>query len=279
MLSDPWPSSSRRPTDLSIIATNTLIGCMSVCWRSLARLCLSPHCPTNRWQVSHDNHTCTPWKTCTAWNTCTPWNTCTLWNTFTPWNTCTPWNTYTPSMTYKYDYWKVWYHQAQVWPLTCMCLSFTCAFRPVWGGLHQDEDGAAAGLDDSDVSSPCCLTERSLPALPHLQRREGRLNPAPCRCFSQSAVGRFGSFVLIGWSSVLIFQDWKAGKRKAEKDETVGPMIFSLLEPEAAELDTAEVYVTNCLSLKYQEISGPPSSDCSAARIQIRLQKNVGPIK
>uniref|UniRef100_A0A671YYM4 Sorting nexin 9a n=1 Tax=Sparus aurata TaxID=8175 RepID=A0A671YYM4_SPAAU len=36
-------------------------------------------------------------------------------------------------------------------------------------------------------------------------------------------------------------KDWKAGKRKAEKDETVGPMIFSLLEPEAAELDTAEV--------------------------------------
>ncbi|XP_073318786.1 sorting nexin-9-like isoform X1 [Pagrus major] len=36
-------------------------------------------------------------------------------------------------------------------------------------------------------------------------------------------------------------KDWKAGKRKAEKDETVGPMIFSLLEPEAAELDAAEV--------------------------------------
>lgn len=39
----------------------------------------------------------------------------------------------------------------------------------------------------------------------------------------------------------MIFQDWKAGKRKAEKDETVGPMIFSLIEPEAPELDAAEV--------------------------------------
>ncbi|XP_038578172.1 sorting nexin-9-like [Micropterus salmoides] len=36
-------------------------------------------------------------------------------------------------------------------------------------------------------------------------------------------------------------KDWKAGKRKAEKDETVGPMIFSLIEPEAPELDAAEV--------------------------------------
>ena len=52
-------------------------------------------------------------------------------------------------------------------------------------------------------------------------------------------------------------------------------MIFSLLEPDAAELDTAEVYVTSCLSLKYQEFSGPPSSDCSAARLQIRLQKRA----
>ncbi|XP_044043501.1 sorting nexin-9-like [Siniperca chuatsi] len=36
-------------------------------------------------------------------------------------------------------------------------------------------------------------------------------------------------------------KEWKAGKRKAEKDETVGPMIFSLIEPQAAELDAAEV--------------------------------------
>ncbi|KAM6893270.1 sorting nexin-9-like isoform 1-T1 [Lycodopsis pacificus] len=36
-------------------------------------------------------------------------------------------------------------------------------------------------------------------------------------------------------------KEWKSGKRKAEKDETVGPMMFSLIEPEAAELDAAEV--------------------------------------
>ncbi|XP_041638015.1 sorting nexin-9-like isoform X2 [Cheilinus undulatus] len=36
-------------------------------------------------------------------------------------------------------------------------------------------------------------------------------------------------------------KEWKAGKRKAEKDEMVGPLIFSLVEPEAPELDAAEV--------------------------------------
>ncbi|XP_051797698.1 sorting nexin-9-like [Acanthochromis polyacanthus] len=36
-------------------------------------------------------------------------------------------------------------------------------------------------------------------------------------------------------------KEWKSGKRKAEKDETVGPMMFSLVEPEAAELDAAQV--------------------------------------
>uniref|UniRef100_A0A3Q4HDW4 Sorting nexin 9 n=1 Tax=Neolamprologus brichardi TaxID=32507 RepID=A0A3Q4HDW4_NEOBR len=35
-------------------------------------------------------------------------------------------------------------------------------------------------------------------------------------------------------------KEWKAGKRKAEKDETVGPMMFSLVEPEAAELDVVQ---------------------------------------
>lgn len=39
----------------------------------------------------------------------------------------------------------------------------------------------------------------------------------------------------------MLFQEWKAGKRKAEKDETVGPMMFSLVEPEAAELDVVQV--------------------------------------
>ncbi|XP_033846635.1 sorting nexin-9b isoform X4 [Periophthalmus magnuspinnatus] len=36
-------------------------------------------------------------------------------------------------------------------------------------------------------------------------------------------------------------KDWKMGKRKAEKDETVGVMIFSTIEPEAPDLDTLEV--------------------------------------
>ncbi|XP_054479506.1 sorting nexin-9-like [Anoplopoma fimbria] len=36
-------------------------------------------------------------------------------------------------------------------------------------------------------------------------------------------------------------KDWKSGKRKAERDETVGPMMFSLIQPEAAELDANEV--------------------------------------
>ncbi|XP_069371320.1 sorting nexin-9b isoform X1 [Paralichthys olivaceus] len=36
-------------------------------------------------------------------------------------------------------------------------------------------------------------------------------------------------------------KEWKTGKRKAEKDETVGVMIFSTIEPEAADLDPVEV--------------------------------------
>uniref|UniRef100_A0A669EDU5 Sorting nexin n=1 Tax=Oreochromis niloticus TaxID=8128 RepID=A0A669EDU5_ORENI len=36
-------------------------------------------------------------------------------------------------------------------------------------------------------------------------------------------------------------KDWKMGKRKAEKDETVGVMIFSTMEPEAPDLDLIEV--------------------------------------
>ncbi|KAM4695366.1 sorting nexin-9 isoform 2-T2 [Discoglossus pictus] len=42
----------------------------------------------------------------------------------------------------------------------------------------------------------------------------------------------------------LTFKDekeWKTGKRKAEKDETVGSMIFSTVEPEAPDLDMIEV--------------------------------------
>ncbi|XP_068609628.1 sorting nexin-9b [Brachionichthys hirsutus] len=36
-------------------------------------------------------------------------------------------------------------------------------------------------------------------------------------------------------------KDWKTGKRKAEKDEVVGVMIFSTIEPEAQDLDALEV--------------------------------------
>ncbi|XP_012692184.1 sorting nexin-9a [Clupea harengus] len=36
-------------------------------------------------------------------------------------------------------------------------------------------------------------------------------------------------------------RDWKVGKRKAEKDETMGVMIFSTIEPEAPDLDPIEI--------------------------------------
>ncbi|XP_072217916.1 sorting nexin-9b isoform X1 [Leuresthes tenuis] len=36
-------------------------------------------------------------------------------------------------------------------------------------------------------------------------------------------------------------KDWKMGKRKAEKDEAVGVMIFSTIEPEASDLEPSEV--------------------------------------
>ncbi|XP_069577290.1 sorting nexin-9-like isoform X2 [Brachyistius frenatus] len=36
-------------------------------------------------------------------------------------------------------------------------------------------------------------------------------------------------------------KEWKVGKRTSERDEAVGPMMFSLIEPEAAELDVVQV--------------------------------------
>ncbi|XP_027310210.2 sorting nexin-9 isoform X2 [Anas acuta] len=36
-------------------------------------------------------------------------------------------------------------------------------------------------------------------------------------------------------------KEWKTGKRKAEKDETVGVMIFSTMEPDAPDLDMVEI--------------------------------------
>lgn len=48
-----------------------------------------------------------------------------------------------------------------------------------------------------------------------------------------------------GQTSVLFFisflKEWKTGKRKAEKDETVGVLIFSTMEPEAPDLDMVEM--------------------------------------
>uniref|UniRef100_A0A7N8WTC3 Sorting nexin-9-like n=1 Tax=Mastacembelus armatus TaxID=205130 RepID=A0A7N8WTC3_9TELE len=48
-------------------------------------------------------------------------------------------------------------------------------------------------------------------------------------------------------------KEWKAGKRKAEKDETVGPMIFSLIDPEAAELDATDVLL--CVERRCEQYS------------------------
>lgn len=39
----------------------------------------------------------------------------------------------------------------------------------------------------------------------------------------------------------FLVKEWKTGKRKAEKDETVGVMIFSTMEPEAPDLDMVEM--------------------------------------
>lgn len=36
-------------------------------------------------------------------------------------------------------------------------------------------------------------------------------------------------------------KEWKTGKRKAEKDELVGVMIFSTMEPEAPDLELIEM--------------------------------------
>lgn len=45
-----------------------------------------------------------------------------------------------------------------------------------------------------------------------------------------------------GRCNALVFlQEWKTGKRKAEKDELVGVMIFSTMEPEAPDLDLTEM--------------------------------------
>lgn len=45
----------------------------------------------------------------------------------------------------------------------------------------------------------------------------------------------------VSLSFLFFFKEWKTGKRKAEKDETVGVMIFSTMEPEAPDLDMVEM--------------------------------------
>ncbi|AWO95481.1 putative sorting nexin-9-like isoform 2 [Scophthalmus maximus] len=72
-----------------------------------------------------------------------------------------------------------------------------------------------------------------------IRRRMERLQAWMSRMCRHPVVSQSDVFQLF-----LTYRDereWKAGKRKAEKDETVGPMIFSLIEPEAAELDPTEV--------------------------------------
>lgn len=52
-------------------------------------------------------------------------------------------------------------------------------------------------------------------------------------------------FVLSTWTwQRSHLQEWKTGKRKAEKDELAGVMIFSTMEPEAPDLDLVEMWET-----------------------------------
>lgn len=149
---------------------------MSACSGSSAQLCPSLHCPTNRSQVRISKTTKLVW----------------LFNTLTK----TAETKSDRTKTSDGDYIRM--------KMSCVCV-FTCAFRSLWGWLHQDEDGAAAVLDVSDVSSPCRVTEWGFSTLPHLQRWEGRPNTTPFVFLSQSSLRRLGCFVLIGWSSVLMF--------------------------------------------------------------------------
>lgn len=48
-------------------------------------------------------------------------------------------------------------------------------------------------------------------------------------------------FLLFFFIFLSSLKEWKTGKRKAEKDETVGVMIFSTMEPEAPDLDMVEM--------------------------------------
>jgi len=62
-----------------------------------------------------------------------------------------------------------------------------------------------------------------------------------CYCLSLVIVRGLGLIYCLTEAIDLLVQDWKMGKRKAEKDEAVGVMIFSTIEPEASDLEPSEV--------------------------------------
>lgn len=67
-----------------------------------------------------------------------------------------------------------------------------------------------------------------------------------CGGFPSDGVGQSSCLCLIVIYLFILLrtvsaQDWKTGKRKAEKDETVGVMIFTTIEPEGPDLDLSEV--------------------------------------
>uniref|UniRef100_A0A8C7DU77 Sorting nexin 9a n=1 Tax=Oncorhynchus kisutch TaxID=8019 RepID=A0A8C7DU77_ONCKI len=72
-----------------------------------------------------------------------------------------------------------------------------------------------------------------------IKMRMERLQGWMCRMCRHPVVSNSDVFQLF-----LTYRDekeWKTGKRRAEKDECVGPMVFSLIDPEAPELDIIEV--------------------------------------
>ncbi|XP_042182168.1 sorting nexin-9 [Oncorhynchus tshawytscha] len=77
-----------------------------------------------------------------------------------------------------------------------------------------------------------------------IKMRMERLQGWMCRMCRHPVVSNSDVFQLF-----LTYRDekeWKTGKRRAEKDECVGPMVFSLIDPEAPELDIIEVYGAVC---------------------------------
>ena len=58
-------------------------------------------------------------------------------------------------------------------------------------------------------------------------------------------------FLLSLYDNVRIQQQWKAGKRKAEKDELISGMFFSTIEPTDIHMERDTAYVV-FVSVKYQ---------------------------